>query len=226
MDDSRFASALEYTALARDLVALVVPALTAASRTHGIVVGVAGESGSGKTVTAVSLARELEASGVRTGIIHQDDYFLRAPRANHAHRLVHLDDVGPQEVNLPLLALHIAAFRQRRQSVPVPVVEYATDCFLDRRRDFSDLSILVVEGTYALRLDDLDLRIFLEATHEDSRARRAARARDIDDSFVERVLRIEHEIVAAQVAVAHIVIDRQFTIRELPGGAGHRPTVV
>ena len=226
MDDSRVASAPEYTALARDLVALVVPALATPSRAHGIVVGVAGESGSGKTVTAVSLARELEASGVRTGIIHQDDYFLRAPRANHAHRLVHLDDVGPQEVNLPLLALHIAAFRQRRQGVPTPVVDYETDCFLDRRRDFSDLSVLVVEGTYVLRLDELDIRIFLEATHQDTRARRSARARDIDDSFVERVLRIEHEIIAAQAARAHIVIDRKFRIRELPGGVGHPPTIV
>ena len=45
-------------------------------------IGVAGESGSGKSVTATALVAALDAAGVRTAIIHQDDYFLRPPRTN------------------------------------------------------------------------------------------------------------------------------------------------
>ena len=70
-----------------------------------------------------------------------------------------------------------------------------------------------VEGTYALLLAGLDLRVFLEATYEDTRARRKARARDVDSPFVERVLAIEHEIVARQIAVADVVIDGAFAPR-------------
>lgn len=210
---SRLASAPEYAALARELLGRLEPVLERRDET-GLVIGVAGESGSGKTITAVSLARELEARGRTVELLHQDDYFLRPPRANHEYRQLDLRHVGPHEVNLALLAEHIAAFRARCRDVAAPVVDYPSDAFLVRQLDLSSCDVLVVEGTYVLRLDDLDVRIFLDATHEDSRERRAARNRDIDAPFVEQVLRIEHEIIAPQAALAHIVIDRDFRIRE------------
>jgi uridine kinase len=212
---SRRAEAPEYAALARELLARLDPVLEGRGG-RGVVIGVAGESGSGKTVTAVALARALEGRGLATGILHQDDYFLRPPRANHAHRELDLAHVGPHEVNLALMAEHVAAFRARRRDVPAPVVDYPSDRFLVRRLDCSALAALVVEGTYVLSLDDLDARIFLDATHEDTRARRAARARDVDSPFVERVLRIEHALIAPQGARADIVVDRDFRIRERP----------
>jgi hypothetical protein len=63
-----------------------------------------------------------------------------------------------------------------------------------------------------LGLDDLDLRIFLDATYDDTRDRRRARARDIDAPFVEQVLAIEHEIIARQAARADLIVDRDFAI--------------
>ena len=191
-----------------------------------LVIGVAGESGSGKSVTAVSLARALERRGVATGALHQDDYFLRPPRVNHAYRERDLAHVGPHEVNLALMQRHIADFRAGR-AVDAPLVDYPSDSFLTRRLDFAPLAMLVVEGTYVLMLDDgdarvrearvLDARIFLEATHDDTAERRRARNRDIDAPFVQDVLRIEHDIIARQSVLADLIIDRQFVIR--PGQA-------
>jgi uridine kinase len=80
--------------------------------------------------------------------------------------------------------------------------------------DFSGVEALIVEGTYVLTLEDLDVGIFLDATHEDTRERRRVRNRDIDAPIIDRVLAIEHRIIAPQASRAQIVIDREFRVRD------------
>lgn len=180
-----------------------------ASRT---VIAIAGESGSGKSVTAVNLARELSSAGHVAEVLHQDDYFIRPPATNHAHRVADLGSVGPQEVDFDRLRAHVAAFRRGDTSVDAPRVNYGADRFDSHRRDFSPVEVLVVEGTYVLANVDADIRIFLDATSDDTRDRRMARNRDIDAPIVDQALAIEHPIIAAQRAVADIIIDRDFHI--------------
>lgn len=211
-DTSRVEIRPESAALAEALRARLLADFDLGARAR-TVVGVAGESGSGKSATASALARALTAAGWPAAVLHQDDYFVRPPRANHAHRLLDLAHVGPHEVDLARLAADVAAFRACRPDVEVPLVDYAADRFVTRSLDCSALAVLVVEGTYVLRLDDLDVRIFLSATHEETRERRRARARDVDSPFVERVLAIEHRLIAPQAGRADLVIDRDFAIR-------------
>lgn len=211
-DASRTDVRPEYVASARSLLALLDDALGLATRERPVI-GIAGESGCGKSATAASLARELDAAKRPAMVLHQDDFFRLPPRANHAHREADIAWVGPKEVNLALMESAIEAFRERADDVPLPTVDYAADRFEMRPVSFGAARVLVVEGTYALLLAGLDLRVFLEATYEDTRTRRKARARDVDSPFVERVLAIEHEIVARQIAVADVVIDRAFVPR-------------
>ena len=176
------------------------------------VIGIAGESGSGKTVAATELAAALTAAGRPAAVLHQDDYFVRPPRTNHAHRERDLSAVGPHEVDLARLRDDVAAFRAGRDGVRVPQVDYPNDRFVERTLDFGPLAALVVEGTYVLQLEGLDVRVFCEATHVETRERRRLRNRDIDAPFVERVLEIEHALIAPQAALADVVIDRTFRI--------------
>jgi uridine kinase len=176
------------------------------------VIGIAGESGSGKSVTATDLARELSAEGRACMVLHQDDYFLRPPRTNHEHREQDLQSVGPQEVDLDRLVSHIALFHAGCDEVTVPSVDYPGNRFLTRRVDFSPIDVLIVEGTYVLTLADLDVRIFLEVTADATRERRRQRNRDIDAPIVEQVLDIEHALIAPQAERADIVIDGEFRI--------------
>ena len=201
-----------HRALATALVEVLTVQHALGARGARMVVAIAGESGSGKSVTALCLARELTASGLPADVLHQDDYFHRPPATNHAHRLRDLLSVGPQEVDLALLRAHVAAFRAGANGVPTPQVDYPGNCFLTRQRDFADLALLIVEGTYVLAHVHSDIRIFLDATSDDTRERRAARNRDIDAPIVEQVLAIEHPLIAAQAELADIRIDRQFRI--------------
>ena len=180
-------------------------------RTARTVIAVAGESGSGKSVTASDLASALNDAGIRTAIIHQDNYFVRPPRTNHEFRLTDLSSVGPQEVQMDLIQEHMRAFRAG-EIVSAPIVDYAGNRFLSELLDFSGADVLVVEGTYALRLDGVDIAVFLEATWKDTEGRRKARNRDIDDPFVDQVLDIEHRLIAPQRARADILLDRDYMI--------------
>ena len=176
------------------------------------VIAVAGESGSGKSITASALAEVLRERGRRVVVLHQDDYFVRPPRANHEHRCVDLGSVGPQEVNLALLATHVADFRAGRNATG-PRVDYASDSFHTRELPLATADVLVVEGTYVLQLADTDIRIFLEATHLETAERRRLRNRDVDAPIVDQVLAIEHALIVPQAQRAHVVIDASFAIR-------------
>lgn len=211
---SRLAVAPEYRALADELGARLERdfALRARVAARGVAIGIAGESGSGKSVTAVNLARVLGDAGYTVHVLHQDDYFVRPPRTNHEHRVRDLTSVGPQEVRLDLLQSHVAAFRAARADVEGPLVDYPANRFVTQRHDFSAGGVLIVEGTYVLGLDDLDARIFLAATHDDTRERRRARARDLDEPIIDRILAIEHGIIARQRAAADLVVDRDFVV--------------
>ena len=199
--------------LARPLAQLVRERL-GLPRTERAVIAVAGESGSGKSTTATGLARELTSGGIATGLIHQDDYFFRPPRTNHEYRLLDLSHVGPHEVNLELMQSHIDAFLAGSDGVEAPAVDYPANRFVTRQLIFSALAVLVVEGTYVFRLRGIGARIFLDATHEDTKERRRVRNRDIDAPVIDQILAIEHEIIARQASQADIVIDRDFVVRD------------
>lgn len=192
--------------------------LLSLQRQHGLVpgrrfvVGVAGESGSGKSVVATSLAHTLRAEGYATCVLHQDDYFVRPPRTNHEYRMLDIPGrTGPHEVQLGLIAAHLAAFR-REEFVDAPVVNYPENRFDRHRLDLGECDVLIVEGTYALGLADLDARIFLTATHDDTAERRRLRNRDIDDPRIAEILQIEHQLIAPQAAVADLLIDRDYVM--------------
>ena len=208
----RFDIKPEYQALGRSLADLLMTG-HAVGRSARTVIAVAGESGSGKSITAVTLAHELAALGIAVAVLHQDNYFIRPPRTNHEHRTHDLGSVGAHEVNWSLVRAHIAAFRAGATHVAAPLVDYPGNRFLTQHLDFSTANTLIMEGTYALQLDDADIRIFLDATSDDTRERRHRRNRDIDAPIVDHVLAIEHALIAPQAERAHIVIDRDFHIR-------------
>jgi uridine kinase len=198
--------------VARSLAAVVIERL-ALPKTKRAVIAVAGESGSGKSTTATGLRSALGAAGIPAIVVHQDNYFIRPPRTNHELRVRDLRNVGPHEVNLDLLQSHVDAFVAGASSVEAPLVDYPGNRFVAQQLDFSQAAALIVEGTYVFRLQAIDVRVFLEATHEDTRERRRIRNRDIDAPVIDQILAIEHEIIAEQAKQADIVIDRDFGVR-------------
>ncbi|MCU0634635.1 MAG: hypothetical protein MUE41_07160 [Gemmatimonadaceae bacterium] len=197
--------------LARTLAGLLDVRFALGARAH-TVIGIGGESGSGKSVTAAALGRVLAERGLPTRLLHQDDWFRLPPRANHEARERDITHVGPSEVNTEALQAMMEAFRAGASDVPAPLLDFPGNRFLTQHYDFAGCRVLLIEGTYVLGMAGLDVRIFLAATHEDAVAQRMERAREVETPFITRVLAIEHALIAPYGATADIVVDRRFQV--------------
>lgn len=200
----------EYLPLGEALGAHVLAMAAGHSR---FVVAVAGESGSGKSVAARSLAAHLERAGRRPWVLSMDNYFYLPPHQNHKAREADLAHVGPQEVNLPLLQAHLNAFAHGVGPIVLPLTNYPEDRFDQAEADPRFYDILILEGTYVFRLEGIDCRIFMQRDYRQTVEQRRARGRDAESAFVEQVLALEHPIIQATGAQAQLVVDLDYRVR-------------
>jgi len=185
------------------------------------VIAVGGESGSGKSTTALALKAEFEDRGMRAEVLHMDGYFKLPPRENHQARLDSLDWVGLNEVRLDLLQDHLDAFRRGASRILVPEVDYFANELSVRELDLSDVDVLIAEGTYTLYLTGLDAGIFMPTTYQQTRAVRMKRVREPYDPFVERVLHLEHALVRASAPRANWVVHPDFSVEAFTPSLPH-----
>jgi uridine kinase len=179
------------------------------------VLAVGGESGSGKSTTALALKAELEDRGRRCAVLHMDGYFKLPPRENHEARLRSLEWVGLQEVRLDVLQEHLDAFRGGASRILVPEVDYLANEISVRELDLNGIEVLLVEGTYVLYLNGFDAGVFMPATYQQTRAARMKRVREAYDPYVERVLHLEHTLVRASAPRASWAVHPDFRVEAL-----------
>ncbi len=177
------------------------------------VIAIGGESGSGKSVTAVCLQEVMAREGMRAGILHQDDYFFLPPQTNHARREDNISNVGVAEVNTLLLQQHINSFKQEEKILEKPLVHYSQNTLLQETLEIESWDVLIVEGTYALMLDKVDLAIFMERTFRDTLENRKKRAREAFTPFIERVLEVEHSIISATAKRADLLVQKDYSVK-------------
>ena len=181
-------------------------------RTTPWAISIGGESGSGKSELVRALADQYESRGRKVLLLQQDDYFVLPPKSNDAKRRQDLGWVGVQEVRLDLLDRHLAALRNGDDRLTKPLVDYGADQILEETLCAKGAEIVIVEGTYTTTLGNVDCRVFIDRTYEQTAADRSRRGRDAQDDFIERVLEIEHEIIAQQISRADIVITSSFDV--------------
>jgi len=183
------------------------------------IVTIAGESGAGKSETAAALAEELDRRKLQTRILQQDDYFEFPPKTNAARRREDITRVGPQEVRLDLLTEHVNRIRRGDTLIETPLVIYDEDRIDCQTIDLSGIHVVIVEGTYTSLLEPVDLHVFIDRTNRETQATRSARAREPQTEFLERVLEIEHEIIASHKERADVVIASDYTVAEPGNGS-------
>jgi len=184
-------------------------------RTAVLVVSIGGESGSGKSELAAALADEMQARGVPALVIQQDDYFIYPPKTNDRKRREGIDWVGPQEVRLDLFDANLKALIDGAEAIVKPLVFYSEDRIGEERLSTEGVEVVIAEGTYTSLLRNVHVRVFIGRTFGDTRDARAERAREIQDVFLDRVLKIEHEIISKHRHLADILIEADYSMKEL-----------
>lgn len=179
-----------------------------------MVLSIAGESGCGKSETAVALLGGLKSHDIDGIVFSQDDYFILPPKTNDRTRRADLDWVGPKEVRLDLLDAHLSAFMQGGDVIEKPLVDYNQDAVLSEVKSCAGARIALAEGTYTTILETPSIRIFIDRTHMQTRAHREKRNRDASelDAFTEQVLEKEHRIISTHKARADIIISEDGSV--------------
>jgi len=195
---------------AAEIARLLLPRLT---HCHGrLIITIAGESGSGKSEMAVALSRALSESGMDSLVIQQDDYFVCPPAANAKRRREDIGRVGLSEVSLALLDEQLRAMSAGEGRIDKPLVVFDQDLITEETVELNGAKAIIVDGTYTTLLDSADVRIFIDRTYVDTMEARRRRAREEQDSLLERILEIEHHIISPHRRQADIVVTRDFDI--------------
>ncbi len=177
-------------------------------------VSIAGQSGSGKSETAAALRQTLAEQGIGSVILQQDDYFIHPPKTNDRTRRANIDWVGPQEVRLTLMNSHVAAFLEGTKRIDKPLVDYESDSISTESLETGDARVMIAEGTYTTLLSHCQTHVFIDRTYLQTRKHRQKRMRNVAelDTFIDRVLEIEHDIISAHSQRADIVVDANYQV--------------
>jgi len=173
----------------------------------GFAISVSGESGSGKSETAHCLAELLEKEGRKVVILAQDDYFRIPPKTNAKYRRTDILWVGPHEVNLDLMSRNVKQIKGGASSFVKNLVNFDEDHIGGEVVEGGPWDVVIAEGTYVSMLQGLNVRVFIDRTYHQTKKARLKRAREeVEGSFIEQVLEIEHRVIANEKPGADVVI--------------------
>lgn len=175
---------------------------------------VAGESGSGKSETAKSIADELLKHEITSYIFQQDDYFIHPPKTNESERRKNIGQVGPGEVKIDLLEKDIAQAVSNAASITKPLVIFEEDKISAETIEPANYQVFIAEGTYTTLLRNIDTKVFINRNKLDTLKSRQERNREKQDAFLEEVLEIEHKIISQHKEKADIIISKDYEIEK------------
>ncbi|MBS3774018.1 MAG: zeta toxin family protein [Bacteroidales bacterium] len=196
---------------ARQVAEVVLPEIKETKSRYAITI--AGESGSGKSETAESLKQELEKQGIRSFIFQQDDYFHYPPKSNAKMREKDINHVGTSEVKLDLLDQNLKDAIEGKNNIEKPLVFFEEDKIEKETVNLEGIKVVIAEGTYTTALNNAHKRVFIARNYFDTKETRAERSREKQDEFLEKILKIEHEIITRQSKKADLVISKDYELK-------------
>ena len=200
---------------AEDIYNILVEKESKKKKGYRFIVAISGESGAGKSELSHSLALLLKQRGQRVKILHTDNYYKIPPNIRTEWRKKNgVKKVGYKEYDWKLLNRNIKEFKEGREALMpcVDIVSKQTDKLIT---DFSDIDILVVDGLYAIKIRDIDLRVYIDLTYHDTKTKRGSRGKEVNDDFRFQVLEMEHQNMLALKPKADIIINKDYVVEEV-----------
>ncbi len=171
------------------------------------IVAISGEVGTGKCEIAHELGRKLIAAGISVKLLHMDNYYLVPPLERMEWRKKNgLGKIGYDEYDWKTINQNIDDFRTDKKSV-MPIVDLFTQKVDELHTDFKGIEVLIIAGLYSIRINQGDLRVFIELTYEDTWEEQILTQKEVMDDFRIEVLKHEHKAVQSLKSLADFYID-------------------
>jgi len=180
------------------------------------ILGISGESGSGKSELAHVLARSLRKEGIVAKPIHIDNYYKVHPLLRTEWRKSMGVDkvVGYDEYDWPVIYQNIEDFRNDRPS-RMPCIDLVTEQVDELATDFKGVDMLLIDGLYAIKTDGINLRIFIELTYHETKKAQLVRGKEPQNEYRMQVLEREHQVVQSLRPLADILVTKDYEVVEV-----------
>jgi uridine kinase len=171
------------------------------------IVAISGEVGTGKCEIAHELGRMLTESGISVKLLHMDNYYHIPPLERQEWRKVNgLDKIGYDEYDWNTINQNIDDFRRDKKSI-FPIVDLFTQKVDQLHTDLKGIEILIIAGLYSIKINQSDLRVFIELTYEDTWDEQKLTHKEVLNDFRMEVLAHEHKAVQSLKPLADFYID-------------------
>jgi uridine kinase len=179
-----------------------------------MIIGISGESGSGKSELAHVIAKGLRKHGIFAKPLHIDNYYRILPLLRTEWRKENgiQKVVGYGEYDWETIYRNIAEFKSGKISTG-PCVDLVTEQVDQLTTDYSTVDMLIVDGLYAIKTEGVDLSIFIELTYHETKKAQLVRGKEPQNEYRMAVLEQEHQMVQALKTKADILITMEYEVK-------------
>ncbi|MGI6341418.1 MAG: hypothetical protein ACOXZ9_00355 [Bacteroidales bacterium] len=183
------------------------------NRKDKMTIAISGESGSGKTELAHVISKGLRKHGIFAKPMHTDNYYKTLPLERTEWRTKNGVEnvVGYDEYDWDTIYRNIDEFK-RGVSSTSPCVDLVTEQVDKLTTDYKDIDMLIIDGLYAIKTDNIDLRIFIDLTYHETKKAQIVRGKEPQNQFRMSVLEQEHKMVSKLKSLADIIIDKAYEV--------------
>jgi uridine kinase len=184
-----------------------------AKKTDKFIIGISGESGSGKSELAHAVAKGLRKHGIIAKPLHIDNYYKILPLLRTQWRTENGIEkvVGYSEYDWDTIYRNIKEFKQGVSSTG-PCVDLVTEQVDQLTTDYREVDMLIIDGLYSIKTSGIDLSIFIELTYRETKKAQAVRGKEPQNEFRSRVLEQEHKMVQALKPKADLLINMDYQL--------------
>jgi uridine kinase len=178
-----------------------------------MIIGISGESGSGKSELAHVIAKGMRKHGIFAKPLHIDNYYRIHPLKRTEWRKDNGIEkvVGFWEYDWDTINRNIQEFREGKLSTG-PCVDLVTEQVDQLTTDYSVIEMLVVDGLYAIKTEGVDLRVFIELTYHETKKAQVVRGKEPQNEYRMAVLEQEHKMVQSLRPMADILITMNYEV--------------
>ncbi|HOW31009.1 MAG TPA: hypothetical protein PLP88_05550 [Bacteroidales bacterium] len=183
-----------------------------------MIIGISGESGSGKSELAHVISKGLRKHSIFAKPLHIDNYYRILPLLRTEWRKQHGIEnvVGYGEYDWDTLYRNVQEFKDGKVSTG-PCVDLVTEQVDQLTTDYSTVDMLVIDGLYAIKTEGVDLRIFIELTYHETKKAQVVRGKEPQNDYRMAVLEKEHQMVQALKPMADVLIGMDYEVRMVKG---------
>jgi len=179
------------------------------------IIGISGESGSGKSELAHSVAKELKKHGIVAKPLHIDNYYRILPLERTQWRTENGIEkvVGYGEYDWDTINKNVDEFKRGTSSTG-PCVDLVTEQVDQLTTDYSVVDMLIIDGLYAIKTEGVDLAVFIELTYHETKKAQVVRGKEPQNEYRARVLEQEHKMVQGLKSKAHLLVGMDYQVRK------------